>query len=386
MTERLAMADNVKTVWILGSGFSAGLGGPLLNELLSPSGKSKMLSKYDSVRDEVGIVYDTYWRHHPELRKEVGNPGAIYWRHAEEFLDFIDEAATRSGPRTTEFEGLGTKLPAKEFHKRAVRAVAAECLFTEPMNLSPESWQPYRSWANGLTSNDSIVTFNYDLVLERSYADNGTTPHVVVMPGKPRLDGYTNIYKLHGSVNWRSINDGDDVEVRNAGDILTDKQMPLIATPGPSKRLHAAGLLASIWKLALETIRNADIIVFIGYRFPPSDSEARRTILQAIRQSKRQELMLHTGLGPRTSDDDTIRLKAMLEAVLQASRSRADEGMSWGGDEYPPWLYYVQSHNSHLSRALGAAPLPYRGMARCLRSGPYRQGRRLQGATRAARL
>jgi hypothetical protein len=338
------MADNVKTVWILGSGFSAGLGGPLLNELLSPSGKSKVLSKYDSVRDEVDVIYDTYWQHHPELRNEVDKPGAIYWRHAEEFLDFIDEAATRSGPRTTEFEGLGTKLSAKEFHKRAVRAVAAECLFTEPMNLSSESWQPYRSWANGLTSNDSIVTFNYDLVLERSYAENGTAPHIVVMPEKRRLDGHTNIYKLHGSVDWRSINDGDDVEVRNASDILNDGQCPLIATPGPSKRLHAAGLLASVWKLALEAIRNADVIVFIGYRFPPSDSEARRTILGAIRESTRQELMVHTVLGPRTGDDDTVRLKAMLEAVLEVSRGRPGQGMTWGGDVPPPWRYYIQAH------------------------------------------
>jgi hypothetical protein len=64
------MTDDVKTVWILGSGFSAGLGGPLLNDLLSPSGKSKVLSRYESVRHEIGVVLGALGRHHSLMEIE----------------------------------------------------------------------------------------------------------------------------------------------------------------------------------------------------------------------------------------------------------------------------------------------------------------------------
>lgn len=98
----------------------------------------------------------------------------------------------------------------------------------------------------------------------------------------------------------------------------------MIAAPGPQKRRHANGKLAKLWDGALEAIRYADMIVFIGYRFPPSDSEARRRILGAIREGTKQRLVVYTALGPRTSEDDSIRLQALLDATL--SRRKASMG------------------------------------------------------------
>ena len=57
----------------------------------------------------------------------------------------------------------------------------------------------------------------------------------------------------------------------------------------------------------------------MGYRFPPSDSYAKGTLLGAIGQNERANLRIHTVLGPRTSDDDTVRLLKLLEHTLRGT-------------------------------------------------------------------
>jgi hypothetical protein len=49
----------------------------------------------------------------------------------------------------------------------ARRLVAAECAaFLQHVDPTREQWRPYRRWAASLTPNDTVVTFNYDRVLE----------------------------------------------------------------------------------------------------------------------------------------------------------------------------------------------------------------------------
>src|SRR4051812_45259845 len=83
------MANGMKAVWILGSGFSKSLGGPLLNDLLTERGRVEIASRFPKLSDLWGKAHKVYQEH---LRNDEVKAGARLWAHAEEFLDLVDVA------------------------------------------------------------------------------------------------------------------------------------------------------------------------------------------------------------------------------------------------------------------------------------------------------
>lgn len=61
------------------------------------------------------------------------------------------------------------------------------------------------------------------------------------------------------------------------------------------------------------------MIVFVGYRFPQSDSHARSEILGAIAANDAPYLRVHTVLGPNLHEPDTVRLANLLHHALRRS-------------------------------------------------------------------
>jgi hypothetical protein len=100
----------------------------------------------------------------------------------------------------------------------------------------------------------------------------------------------------------------------------------VIASPGPTKR-RTANELESLWLVAEEALRRAQAIVFVGYRFPPTDAQARERLLTAIAANTQNYLAVHIVLGPQIHSDDVIRLRRLLDyslfgAVLGPRRRR----------------------------------------------------------------
>jgi hypothetical protein len=93
--------------------------------------------------------------------------------------------------------------------------------------------------------------------------------------------------------------------------------------------------------MAEGAIKRASHIVFVGYRFPPSDANARTRLLTAIAASETQYVAVHTVLGPRL-DDDTVRLTQMLRYAL---RSRFDHPT---GSEHPTDAGFSSDHRFNL--------------------------------------
>jgi len=79
------MTERPKTVWILGSGFSKGIGAPLLYELLTEKGLllAQEVFPHTPLRSD---VYELFGKYGPASK------AAKYWEHAEEFLDLVDAA------------------------------------------------------------------------------------------------------------------------------------------------------------------------------------------------------------------------------------------------------------------------------------------------------
>jgi hypothetical protein len=80
-------------------------------------------------------------------------------------------------------------------------------------------------------------------------------------------------------------------------------------------------------------MEKAEAIVFVRYRFPPTDAEARGRLLGAIRKNRKHRILaIHTVLGPNTSSDDSRRLRGLLEHALAGVRKPAAPGMDSQGE------------------------------------------------------
>jgi hypothetical protein len=317
------MAERPKTVWILGSGFSKGIGAPLLYELLTEKGHLLAQEVFPNtpLRSD---VYELFGKYGPASKS------AKYWEHAEEFLDLVDAATEQaSSPRRKFIEKLlhriNNNLTLNAFRDLATLAIATEVnAHVEIGSLKAEAWKPYLHWAKQLNAQDSIITFNYDTLLEKL----GNDPAVlhlkddgVLLPHKATAipEERCRIFKLHGSANWAwDEKAGDRFQVfgSTGGFNFKDGYRPLIGTPGGTKQDHVERHFENIWKQAMATLQQAEVIVFMGYRFPPSDSYARRALLHTLTLNGTRSLRIHTVLGPDVRDTATVRLNALLRETL----------------------------------------------------------------------
>jgi hypothetical protein len=189
-------------------------------------------------------------------------------------------------------------------------------------------------WARGLTSDDTIVSFNYDRVVEKLGDAVRHGSITTVLPGRHAMSPIgcgCRLLKLHGSVDWKKRRDekGEFMAIEMADELHAldcDASELAIATPGPSKRRESKDF-ESIWSIACQELMAADAIVFIGYRFPETDAYARSALLGAIRKHKAlngdnagpsDRLSIHAVLGLKGPASE--RLESMLEFVCQRGR------------------------------------------------------------------
>ena len=333
-------------VWILGAGFSKPLGGPLLGKLLSPEAERDLAVRYNRA---------PLWGPYPEAARllyqygRAGKGGTVrtprgdvfdredLWEDAEQYLDYLDTAAEGGGPgRDRLVQILGRLNPAlgykdvKPIAAAGRRLLAAECCaFLEGASPESERWRPYRRWLEHVaTGEDVMITFNYDTAVETvaeatkrqlRYTTKGSRPSHTV-----------KLLKLHGSVNWKLSSDGTSYKVNEQGsrrEALDCEDWELaIAGPGPSKQSFSGGAFKPYWDEAIEAIRMASAVVFVGYRFPPTDAEARERLLAAIHDNEQQYLAIHIVLGPDTGTPDSKRLVGLLQHAVVGQRRVAGAG------------------------------------------------------------
>jgi len=341
-----------KRVWILGAGFSRPLGGPLLPDLMRPEVKENLAATYpeapyrkgdDGLHDLVLRLYGHGSKYQQgKFNNMLTSEGENIWADAEQFLDYLDTAVA-GGPSSPAFKRLSmvVDMVANRFRlgtdsvkqvlrlsRAAKRLVAGTCsAFLAGADPNTERWEPYVKWAKTLGSNDTIITFNYDCVLELLNTQSKNI-HVVRLGGDPGAPGCARLLKLHGSVNWMISGlasdklalpkGGEQIQVLPQSDfdfsLKCEDHELAIASPGPIKKAVSAGWLAELWDIAARAIEEADAVVFIGYRFPPSDSHARQRLLSALTRNSRPYLAVHTVLGLQSPD--TPRLTQLLRFAL----------------------------------------------------------------------
>jgi hypothetical protein len=340
------------TVWILGAGFSKGLGGPLIQDLLAHR-ELPVLESYFPTKSYGGAANDLF------KARLFFNYGLErrYWDHAEQFLDLVESAAAEKGSdpsharallqsmlkdtvrypqKQTIEQGSGLNRyvverpgPSHEFGSiddlaaACRRALAVDCsLFLRSAQLDSERWSPYKHWAQSLNGGHTVITFNYDQVPELLGADTKNLKVVDPMGAAGdiedarRLD-VAPVIKVHGSVTWRRGSSGVEVMARGDPGIGDPRTDVVIGVPGPAKRKLYRETLKPLRAAAVEALQTARKVIFLGYRFPPTDADARRDILSAlVANETRTAVRIETVLGPRVSSDDSVRLRQLIHVAL----------------------------------------------------------------------
>jgi len=375
---------------VLGAGFSASLGGPMLPNLLSrrlerdiamryPSAniESKFAPLHSGVANEVRIIYELGLSNASLLSPVSRRPAEHIWSNAEEFIDYVDTAAAdvdsphaRRLIALAEKKGPSTDAWIEDLRAATRRIIAAECsAFLEGVDINREQWRPFRRWAARFGETDTVISFNYDRIIEMLRDDqnkkavNGETrPSAlkVVLPAqiidRGDLLGCCPVLKLHGSVDWRRVTRSDSAEaVELAGPtfaLTAPSDELLVATPGPSKLNESVFALGSLWELACEALKAADVIVFVGFRFPETDAYAREQLLTAIGENNAGMVPHRLSLGVVLGHPgkDTVRLEALLRHVCLRTRHEETSplGRAFGVTVHP---LFAQDFFSVVTRA-----------------------------------
>jgi hypothetical protein len=363
---------NKYTVWLLGAGFSRALGGPLLDDLF----RKRMWGDDEQVfpaTEYPSLGWDLYLsRLFCEVGKEEGR-----WQNAEDFLAFVDAAhrnSTRPGKGILQLIGGRTgdktrflgRLRETDLYTQASnrflssptplrRALAAECsAFLMGLDGDEEIWQPYRTWASTLDpGRDTVISFNYDLVLEKLAAENGSKLKVMMPNECPQVasdktempQDVVPVLKLHGSVDWKKNAAGEIVR-DDLKKILADEDVPpFIAAPGRSKQ-DAVKELGPLWVQAERALERAWALEILGYGFPATDTMARTKIQTAFSAgngpSGEAVRRIDVVLGPDTNRPEAKRVQALLDTFgRHKKRVVAPERVTEGDYD----VIYLKTHH-----------------------------------------
>lgn len=324
------MSSGGRVVYVIGAGFSAGLGFPVVNGLL-PSLWPRLATA--GLADDIAEVVRF---HHPEFHplNEDTFPGI------EQFLSemkaneqLFDSSRPATGGFTSEKlqtrrRGLLLEL-AKWFHD-----IQGEALTSKP------------KWLTSIVEtmraeNAQIISFNWDLVLDALLFDDNLTKGSY---GLTRFGRWTRprLIKPHGSLNWYEHSTGrylaqpKCVTLSGTGDdrVLAFKPyraprsskrsyMPLIVPPVFNKEFQGP-LFQRLWQEAVSVLSQASEVRFLGYSLPTADFHAR-FILRCGFHNQEHGALLDDG----TRGKPTGRARVIIVDPSAESASRAEGAVGW---------------------------------------------------------
>lgn len=315
---------------IIGAGFSKSVSDlPIMSEMIDAFNrtlvKEKLSKKNIRIKwgekllqflDELENIY---------LRKpysKIENDGKIlesnYLNNFEGLCSYIDLNLAFEVHALCESEGIKSDLSGKPLFSnfstsklKEIRNYLANYIYLTLINPEIKTDLLNRFYEQILNSSSTILTFNYDLILENLlyqkqlwFPKDGYGFEVQNLPelNQNQLEKISKIklYKLHGSLNWKasnSFNNGIEFNWRDDDsnyffpNYLADEKKRKYRYQGgystdawilPSwvKQFKYPELL-KVWNNAAQSLKSAEEIIIIGYSLPEADS-AVFALLSAI--------------------------------------------------------------------------------------------------------
>jgi len=182
-----------RVVYVLGAGASFDAGGPLIKDFFSDGSErsAKVHSEYfdgDEKYSALKAVYDDW-------AKITQNPNVEGFFKKVEFYDTINKDF--EDPRKGELMKPGTLKRWLEWYIAAyVRNSVAR------QRNPPQYYQQFAGSLKGWGMRYSVITFNYDLVLERAIIGERRSVDYKLGQIEKTYSSGIPFLKLHGSLNW----------------------------------------------------------------------------------------------------------------------------------------------------------------------------------------
>ncbi len=266
----------------LGAGFSFVAGVPLARDLFGQNWvitmSERSRKRFVAVREHYEAWRDSHRAEHPEeymamVYTRNAGPNPPRWEWIVEYVGAVIASA-------------GTPPSSLNRNPRYSNRI------NRP--LSCEIHTLFWDVLLGVSSDVSVVTTNYDIVVERVLRHRlmqrppspgcfyGGLPRPQILTGAPQpfsrwapdrtieMTGSIPVFKLHGSLNWtlrgRSVLAYQDMRAafRHGGDAA-------IIPPIPEKPVPS--WLQAVWTEAEESLRSSDVWVVCGYSMPEYDTQ-----------------------------------------------------------------------------------------------------------------
>jgi len=154
---------------------------------------------------------------------------------------------------------------------------------------------------------DTIITFNYDLLVEKALRNLRVPFDYGFEKSKPyfhdsfiRVNGSRTpvpVLKLHGSVNWAVTESGLGIY----GDYNNVRQLPLtgpmLVPPTWNKTLSPA--LSDVWDSAVVALSTATRIVVIGYSIPVTDNYFKYLVATGLQENVSLRKIIFVDIDPQ---------------------------------------------------------------------------------------
>lgn len=271
----------MNTVFFLGAGVSKETGTPTEKELW----KQVILKWQETGNKKLKQLLD--FASYLNLAKQ----GEIVNADFSQLLTIIDLSLERNASLGCYDEDL-----LREIRRNMVYAM---CLVLENI-FEPEKMKSFRVFCTQLSPRDTVITLNYDTVLDRimehyigrvSYGFKSTINY----DNKKQKKGNREqlLLKPHGSLNWLFCNCCNQIFLLSPSEGLSwldkDKYCPfdshvlqnVIIAPSYYKRFSVPQL-HDVWNKCFHRIKEAQVVNFIGYSFPPGDIHIIYLIKKAI--------------------------------------------------------------------------------------------------------
>ena len=305
-----------KRVYILGAGASCALGLPAMNSLtwelckFLPEGQREILEQ---------VIFEIFGS-----RQEYGDPSPNF----EELLNYLD-------PRSFTYLA-NCRIDLSRIGRTQAIVIALQGLrqyIREKCASVKNQLGPYDQFVASLEQNATIVSFNWDVLLELSVLKAGKSFHYLPTDVS---DSYTLILKPHGSINWFALLDREllmkdtksnvdtigqslryyllylkdplgPVEMGSSSPFAKSalSKVPAIVPPSSAKLLEVGGetrdgfvdhghseALREVWKEFYERVRIADEIVVVGYSLPGPDAASIEVLKAFYDQSRPQRISI----------------------------------------------------------------------------------------------
>lgn len=298
-------------VFVLGAGVSKSYGGPLTNQLLTES--------MDRVRNRGGYIRiarridDVLAYAFP-----VYNPCQGIYPNIEEVLSMLD--VWKEFNSSIQKEPMYSDFAIEEVDRWILRLVTEQLI---PLSNNIRKDSPITKFAKRLKKSDVIITFNWDLGIEKAL---DLVDRDWEYFWDPKSRGPVTLLKVHGSIDWFRTEDLYQIPKReheplnpsigrisvlnwwNYTGIIPRRAKdirPYIIPPTYMKSFRDEEI-REIWRNVNEVLTKAEKIYILGYSLPTADPQARITLRSGIERNEHQQEQ-PLGIVTISNPDPTVR-------------------------------------------------------------------------------